>query len=61
MGQGFVGAMTAQVARLAGALPVIVTDLSNERLDMAKKMGVQMAINPKENPDLIGGVICWEE
>ena len=51
MGQGFVGAMTAQVARLAGALPVIVTDLSNERLEMAKKMGVHMAINPKEDPD----------
>lgn len=51
MGQGFVGAMTAQVARLAGALPVIVTDLSNERLEMAQKMGVHLAINPKEDPD----------
>ena len=51
MGQGFVGAITAQVARLAGALPVIVTDLSNERLDMARKMGVHTAINPKEDPE----------
>lgn len=51
MGQGFVGAITAQVARLAGAVPVIVTDLSNERLDMARKMGVTRAINPKEDPE----------
>ena len=51
MGQGFVGAITAQVARLAGAVPVIVTDLSNERLDMARRMGVTRAINPKEDPE----------
>lgn len=51
MGQGFVGSVTAQVARLAGAVPVIVTDLSEERLDMARKMGVTCAINPKKDPD----------
>lgn len=51
MGQGFVGAMTAQIARISGALPVIVTDLSNERLEMAKKMGVSIAINSKEDPE----------
>lgn len=51
MGQGFVGSVTAQMARLAGAVPVIVTDLSDERLDMARKMGVTVAINPKEDPD----------
>lgn len=53
MGQGFVGAMTAQFARLAGALPVIVTDLSNERLEMARRMGVHRAINPREDPDAL--------
>jgi len=51
MGQGFVGAVTAQMARLAGACPVIVTDLSEERLEMARKMGVTVTINPKEDPD----------
>ncbi len=51
LGQGFVGAITAQVAKLAGALPVIVTDLDDARLDAAKKMGVDIAINSKKDPD----------
>jgi 2-desacetyl-2-hydroxyethyl bacteriochlorophyllide A dehydrogenase len=51
MGQGFVGAITAQCARVAGALPVIVTDLDDGRLAVAKEMGVDIAINPAKDPD----------
>ncbi len=51
LGQGFVGAITAQVARIAGALPVIVTDLDDGRLEAAKKMGVDIAINSKTDPE----------
>jgi len=51
MGQGFVGAITAQIARAAGALPIIVTDLDDGRLERAKEMGVHYAINTKKNPD----------
>lgn len=51
LGQGFVGAMTAQCARLAGACPVIVTDLVDRRLEVAKTMGVDVAINSKTDPD----------
>ncbi|MCD8046597.1 MAG: zinc-binding alcohol dehydrogenase [Clostridiales bacterium] len=51
LGQGFVGAITAQVAKAAGALPVIVTDLDDGRLEAAKKMGVDIAINSKTDPD----------
>lgn len=51
LGQGFVGAITAQCARIAGAVPVIVTDLDQTRLDAAKKMGVDIAVNVKEEPD----------
>ena len=51
LGQGFVGAITAQVARIAGALPVIVTDLDDNRLEAAKKMGVDIAINSKTDPE----------
>ncbi|MCD8230618.1 MAG: zinc-binding alcohol dehydrogenase [Clostridiales bacterium] len=51
LGQGFVGAITAQVAKLAGAIPVIVTDLDDGRLEAAKKMGVDIAINSKTDPD----------
>ena len=51
LGQGFVGAITAQCARVAGAMPVIVTDLDDDRLEAAKKMGVDVAINSKTDPD----------
>jgi len=58
MGQGFVGAITAQVARCAGALPVIVTDLDDSRLERAKKMGVHYAINPKKEPGRLEEVVA---
>ncbi len=51
LGQGFVGAITAQCARLAGACPVIVTDLDDGRLEAAKKMGVDVAINTGKDKD----------
>ncbi len=51
LGQGFVGAITAQCARIAGAVPVIVTDLDDTRLEAAKKMGVDIAINSKDDPE----------
>lgn len=49
--QGFVGAITAQCARIAGAVPVIVTDLDDTRLDAARAMGVDVAINSKTDPE----------
>jgi len=58
MGQGLVGAMTAQLAKLAGALPVIVTDLSEERLAIARSMGVHYAINPKTEPGKLEEVVA---
>jgi len=57
MGQGFVGAITAQCARCAGALPIIVTDLDDGRLEVAKKMGVDYAINPSEEPEKLQKVV----
>lgn len=57
MGQGFVGAITAQCAKVAGALPIIVTDLDEGRLSMAKEMGVDFAINPKEDPEGLQNVV----
>lgn len=46
LGQGLVGAITAQLARLAGAIPVIVTDLDETRLEASRRMGVHHALNP---------------
>lgn len=57
MGQGFVGAITAQVAKAAGALPVIVTDFDEGRLAIAREMGVHYAVNPKENPNALTEII----
>ncbi len=51
IGQGFVGAVTAQLARLAGACPVIVTCHHDEHLDAAREMGVDVAINSNTDPD----------
>jgi 2-desacetyl-2-hydroxyethyl bacteriochlorophyllide A dehydrogenase len=58
MGQGLVGAITAQLARLAGALPVIVTDLVDERLALARSMGAHYAINPKTEPGKLEQVVA---
>jgi NADPH:quinone reductase len=57
LGQGFVGAITAQVAKAAGALPVIVTDLEESRLNIAREMGVHYAINTKVDPEGLSKVI----
>ena len=57
LGQGFVGAITAQLARLAGALPIIVVDLDDGRLEIAKKMGVHHAVNPMKDPKGLAAII----
>jgi threonine dehydrogenase-like Zn-dependent dehydrogenase len=41
MGLGLVGVLTAQLAQLAEAIPVIVTDVDATRLAVARNMGVQ--------------------
>ncbi|HHV11610.1 MAG TPA: zinc-binding alcohol dehydrogenase [Clostridiales bacterium] len=57
LGQGFVGAITAQVAKAAGALPVIVADLEESRLDIAREMGVHYAVNTGKDPEGLTKVI----
>jgi threonine 3-dehydrogenase len=47
-GAGPIGIMGAAVARPAGARFVVITDLNPYRLALAQKMGVTMAVNPKE-------------
>lgn len=51
MGQGLVGALTARLARLAGAAPVIVTDVDETRLQIARQLGAHIAINPAKEPE----------
>src|ERR1700722_11388001 len=47
-GAGPIGLMAAAVVRHAGARFVIVTDMNRFRLDLAKKMGATLAVNPAE-------------
>jgi threonine 3-dehydrogenase len=44
-GAGPIGLMAAAVARHAGARNVVVTDVSEDRLDLARKIGVDLALN----------------
>jgi threonine 3-dehydrogenase len=49
-GAGPIGIMAAAVARHAGARYVVITDVNPYRLELARKMGVTLAVNPKETP-----------
>jgi threonine 3-dehydrogenase len=49
-GAGPIGIMAAAVVRHAGARHVVITDLNPWRLDLARKVGVTVAVNPTEKP-----------
>ncbi len=52
-GAGPIGCMAVAVVRHAGARHVVVTDLNPYRLDLARRMGATLAIDPRER-DLAG-------
>jgi threonine 3-dehydrogenase len=47
-GAGPIGIMAAAVARHAGARYVVITDVNPYRLELARKLGVTLAVNPAE-------------
>jgi threonine 3-dehydrogenase len=47
-GAGPIGIMAAAVVRHAGARFVVITDVNDWRLELAKKMGVTVALNARE-------------
>jgi threonine 3-dehydrogenase len=47
-GAGPIGIMAAAVARHAGARHVVITDINPYRLDLARKIGVTLAVDPRE-------------
>lgn len=49
VGQGIVGQLALQLARLSGAAPVIVADLYGNRLDASATYGADYVINSKES------------
>lgn len=55
IGAGILGFLVAQEAKLAGAGRVIVIDMDNSRLEVAKEGGADLVLNPKE-VDLVQAV-----
>src|SRR6185436_582342 len=47
-GAGPIGIMAAAVVKHAGARFVVITDRNEYRLELARKMGVTLAVNPRE-------------
>jgi len=45
-GAGLIGTMATGICRFAGARYIVVTDLSDYRLEIAKKMGATVTVNP---------------
>ena len=48
-GAGPIGIMAAAIARHAGARHVVITDVSEHRLELARKVGVSLALNVAES------------
>jgi len=49
-GAGPIGIMAIPVVRHAGARHVVITEINPFRLDLARKMGATLAVNPTETP-----------
>lgn len=47
-GAGPIGIMGAMVAKKAGARHVVITDVNEYRLELARSLGIQYAVNPVE-------------
>ena len=55
-GAGLIGTMATAIARFAGAKNVVVTDLNDYRLDIAKKMGATMTDNAAKGETVAGAM-----
>jgi threonine 3-dehydrogenase len=49
-GAGPIGIMAIPVVRHAGARHVVITDINPYRLELGRKMGATLAVNPNETP-----------
>ncbi|GAB1415591.1 L-threonine 3-dehydrogenase [Paludibacter sp.] len=55
-GAGLIGSMATAICKFAGARYVVVSDLSDYRLDIAKKMGATMTVNPAKGETIEGAI-----
>lgn len=55
-GAGLIGTMATAICRFAGARYIVVSDLSDYRLEIAKKMGATLTINPSKGETIEGAI-----
>lgn len=55
-GAGLIGCMATAICRFAGARHIVVSDLSDYRLEIAKKMGATLTINPSKGETIEGAI-----
>lgn len=55
-GAGLIGTMATAIAKFAGAKNIVVTDLSEYRLDIARKMGATLTVNAKKGESIAGAM-----
>ena len=55
-GAGLIGTMATAIAKFAGAKNIVVTDLSEYRLDIAKKMGATKTVNATKGETVQGAM-----
>ncbi len=51
-GSGLIGSMAIAIARFSGARFIVASDLSDYRLEIAKKMGATMTVNPGKGENI---------
>jgi threonine 3-dehydrogenase len=55
-GSGLIGSMAVAIAKFAGARFIVASDLSDYRLDIAKKMGATLTVNPSKGEKISDAV-----
>jgi threonine 3-dehydrogenase len=55
-GAGLIGTMATAICKFAGARHIVVSDLSDYRLDIAKKMGATLTVNPLKGETIEGAI-----
>lgn len=55
-GAGLIGCMATAICRFSGARNIVVSDLSDYRLDIAKRMGATLTINPSKGETIEGAI-----
>ena len=58
VGSGMIGLLVVQAARLAGCSTVIAVDLDDQKLEIAKSLGADLALNAK-NDDVLEQVLAY--